>query len=398
MPNKIINLSYDKYNYSKKEITVHTNTVKKMVRKCMNHLKKKEYELNITSKDVDRAVAVTKVVNSSRSGSTKAGANIILINLSYWQHLDEEHFHTEYSSYNNDPQIGGRKCLKLDHAYLMSVSHEVSHHVQFARAKYVNRFKTTYRKPHGDCFKAIYRYLRRDLVNPIIDKDILDNDNQPKPSVNKETIMQKNKVIISNDIKKQMASQEAQHTLLKGSNKAQSEAMSAIRVDQYAEGVLIVHALPRTETGNLLEDHSNEILTILETEINMSKTQADLFKRNITLFSNKHKDELPSSNLTKTFVLDLFETLNLKSQAKIIAHNKGEDVKTPLDTIIDKLVGLKTKTGKQRDGLIMTQSELDDFKVRLINRFEIADKGRKAIDEAEEEQSVVDDVTEALLA
>ena len=46
----------------------------------------------------------------------------------------------------------------------------------------------------------------------------------------------------------------------------------------------------------------------------------------------------------------------------------------------------------------MTQADLDDFKVRLINRFEIADKGRKAIDEAEEEQSVVDDVTEALLA
>jgi hypothetical protein len=398
MPNKIINLSYDKYDYSKKDITAHTNTIKKMVRKCMNHLKKKEYELNITSKDVDRAVAVTKIVNSTRSGSTKAGADRILINLSYWQHLDEEHFHTEYKSYNNDPQIGGRKCLKLDHAYLMSVSHEVSHHVQFARAKYVKRFKTTYRKPHGDCFKAIYRYLRRDLVNPIIDKDILDNDNQPKPSVNKETIMQKNKVIISNDIKKQMASQEAQHTLLKGSNKAQSEAMSAIRVDQYAEGVVIVHALPRTDTGNLLEDHSNEILTILEAEINMSRTQAELFKRNITLFSNKHKDDMPTSNLTKSFVLDLFAKLDLKSQAKIIAHNKGDDVKTPLDTIIDKLVGLKTKTGKQRDGLIMTQSELDDFKVRLINRFEIADKGRKAIDEAEEEQSVVDDVTEALLA
>jgi len=93
---KNINLLYDKYDYSKKEITVHTNTVKKMVRKCMNHLKKKEYELNITSKDVDKAVAVTKVVNSKRSGATNAGAWDIKINLSYWQHLDEEHFHSEY--------------------------------------------------------------------------------------------------------------------------------------------------------------------------------------------------------------------------------------------------------------------------------------------------------------
>ena len=392
---KNINLLYDKYDYSKKEITVHTNTVKKMVRKCMNHLKKKEYELNITSKDVDKAVAVTKVVNSKRSGATNAGAWDIKINLSYWQHLDEEHFHTEYKSYNNDPQIGGRKCLKLDHAYLMSVSHEVSHHVQYARAKHVDRFKTTYRKPHGDCFKAIYRYLRRDLVNPIIDKDILDN-NQPKQSVIEETKpMQKNK-IISAEITKQLATQEAQHTLLKGDNKQNSSDMSDIRIDQYATCMIPINMLSRTDTENISEDASNEILTTLETEANMSKTQADLFKRNCVLFTNKH--ELPKHNLTKTFILDKFEELGIKSQAKLIAHNKGEDAKTPLDTIIDKLVGLKTKTGKQRDGLIMTQADLDDFKVRLINRFEIADKGRQAIDEAEEEQSVVDDVTEALLA
>jgi len=391
-----------KINYSKKEITVHRNTIKKMVRKCMNHLKKKEYELNITTADVDKAVDVTRIVNKSANATyVKAGRNntvsAMQFNLSYYQHIDEEHYQREYKNFDSDPQIGGRKCLNLNHAFLMTVSHEVSHLVQRIKAPKIKRFAKTHSKSHGDCFKSIYRYLRRDLVNPIIDKDILDN-NQPKQSVIEETIMQKNKVIISSDIKKQMASQEAQHTLLKGSNKAQSEAMSAIRVDQYAEGVVIVHALPRTDTGNLLEDHSNEILTILETEINMSRTQAELFKRNITLFSNKHKDEIPSSNLTKTFVLDMFEKLDLKSQAKILAHNKGEDVKTPLDTIIDKLVGLKTKTGKQRDGLIMTQADLDDFKVRLINRFEIADKGRKAIDEAEEEQSVVDDVTEALLA
>ena len=69
-----------------------------------------------------------------------------------------------------------------------------------------------------------------------------------------------------------------------------------------------------------------------------------------------------------------------------------------MDTIIDKLVGLKTKTGKQRDGLIMTAEELKEFEVRLKNRFEIADKGRKAIDDAEKEQKVVDDTVEALLS
>ena len=58
-----------KHNYSKKEITAHTNTIKKMVRKCMNHLKKKEYELNITTADVDKAVAVTRIVNKSANAT-----------------------------------------------------------------------------------------------------------------------------------------------------------------------------------------------------------------------------------------------------------------------------------------------------------------------------------------
>ena len=279
----------------------------------------------------------------------------------------------------------------------MSVSHEVAHHVQFARAKYVKRFKTTYRKPHGDCFKAIYRYLRRDLVNPIIDKDMLDNDNQPKQTATKgDTIMQKTKSIIADDIVKQLAKQEQQHNLLKGSNKQNSADMSAIRLDQYATAMIPINSIPRSDTGNISEDATNELLTTFQTRCDMTKGQADLFKRNCVLFTNKH--DLPSSNLTKTYILDLFAKLDLKSQAKIIAHNKGEDVKSPLDTIIDKLVGLKTKTGKQRDGLIMTAKELEEFEVRLKNRFEIADKGRKAIDDAEKEQKVVDDTVEALLS
>tara|TARA_B000000565_G_C23500763_1_gene267783 strand:- start:179 stop:475 length:297 start_codon:yes stop_codon:yes gene_type:complete len=95
--------------------------------------------------------------------------------------------------------------------------------------------------------------------------------------------------------------------------------------------------------------------------------------------------------------MDLFKKLDIKSQASLINHNKGDDVKSPLDTIIDKLVGLTTKTGKQRDGLIMTKKELEDFEIRLKNRFEIADKGRNAVKDAEAEQQVIDDVTDALL-
>ena len=387
---KNINLSFDKYNYSKKEITAHRNTIKKMVRKCMNHLKKKEYELNITSKDVDRAVAVTNIVNYKSAGATKAGARDIQINLSYWQHLDEEHNHREYKSYDNDPQIGGRACLNLDHAYLMSVSHEVSHHVQYAKAKHVSRFKTTYRKPHGDCFKAIYRYLRRDLVNPIIDKDIINQKIKPT----KETKTMLKKSIISNDIAKQLATQEARHVSLKGLNKNNATEMSDIKVDQFATLMPVVASVPRNDTANISEASSTEILTTLVTACNMTDTQSDLFKRNCVLFCAKH--DLPKSNCTKEFVIDLFDELGITSQAKLISHNKGEDVKSPLDQIIDKLCGLKTKTGKQRDGLIMTQAELDQFSNDLVAKFNIADAGRKAIDEAIEENDHINEMVKTL--
>jgi hypothetical protein len=208
--------------------------------------------------------------------------------------------------------------------------------------------------------------------------------------------MQKNKPIIADDIVKQLSEQEQQHNLLKGSNKQNSTDMSEIRLDQYATAIIPINSLPRSETGNISEDATNELLTTFQTRCDMTKGQADLFKRNCVLFSNKH--DLPTSNLTKSYILDLFAKLDIKSQASLINHNKGEDVKSPLDTIIDKLVGLKTKTGKQRDGLIMTADQLKEFEVRLKNRFDIADKGRKAIDDAEEEQSVVDDTVKALLA
>jgi hypothetical protein len=45
----------------------------------------------------------------------------------------------------------------------------------------------------------------------------------------------------------------------------------------------------------------------------------------------------------------------------------------------------------------MTKKELEDFEIRLKNRFEIADKGRNAVKDAETEQKVIDDVTDALL-
>ena len=144
--------------------------VEKLVRKCVRHLKKKEYELNLPKGCIERAVKCLEV-KKVRRATNHAGANIISMNLGYWQIGNR--FHIEYASFNNDPVIGKIQVVDNDDHLLVSVAHEVAHHIQFLYAPRVQRFKQNWRKPHGDCFKMIYRYLRRDLVNPEIQKKML---------------------------------------------------------------------------------------------------------------------------------------------------------------------------------------------------------------------------------
>lgn len=144
--------------------------VERMVRKCMNVLKKKEYELDLTKADVDRAVRVTRLVDKGWcNGATYGGRNVIQINLSYWQHSDKPHYEREYKAYDSDKVIGGRQVRNLEESLWMTVAHEVAHHVQYAQCPRIKRFRKNYRKPHGDCFKTIYRYLRKDFINPMLD-------------------------------------------------------------------------------------------------------------------------------------------------------------------------------------------------------------------------------------
>ena len=147
-----------------------------MVRRCMNHLKKKEYELNITQARVDEAVRVTRVVNKDyANGATYAGKHVIQINTAYWQHGEKNQI--EYKAFNSDPVIGQVNDVTEEEQFMLTVAHEVSHHVQYTVCRSIPRYKSTFRKAHGKCFQSVYRYLRRDLVNPIIEKR---KSNQPK--------------------------------------------------------------------------------------------------------------------------------------------------------------------------------------------------------------------------
>ena len=138
--------------------------IEKMVRKCMTHLKKKGYELEITKADVDNAVRITRAVNS---GSGYGGRDTIQIPLQYWQ--TEKVGYQEYKSFNKCPVIGGREDANAEQTYWLITAHEVSHHVQYLKGDSVPWLKRIYSKPHGEGFRTIYSLLRSGLINPMLD-------------------------------------------------------------------------------------------------------------------------------------------------------------------------------------------------------------------------------------
>tara|TARA_R100001443_G_scaffold40958_4_gene54404 strand:- start:3755 stop:4318 length:564 start_codon:yes stop_codon:yes gene_type:complete len=149
--------------------------IKSWVRKCMNLLKKKEYPLNITRSHVEKAVKVTRVVNKKVTGATYAGYHVIQINFGYWQFLRghwRDGYMKEYDAYKKNKVYGSRTVTDMDDRLLVVVAHEVAHHVQ----RGAMRSKGIYKKSHGDGFQRIYRWLRQDLVNPIIDAKIAEQD------------------------------------------------------------------------------------------------------------------------------------------------------------------------------------------------------------------------------
>jgi hypothetical protein len=159
------------------KVTGKTKTkIERMVRRCMNQLKKKDYPTDINKQDVDLAVMLTRVVNKNFTGATYAGSKVIQINLNYWQHRDSMLIAEEYKAFASNSIYGDRKVTDLDDHLWVTVSHEVSHHVQ----RRIMRSKGIYRKPHGEGFQRIYRWLRADLVNPIIDAKIAEQEKQDK--------------------------------------------------------------------------------------------------------------------------------------------------------------------------------------------------------------------------
>ena len=100
--------------------------------------------------------------------------------------------------------IGKHEVQNFEHCVWLQVAHEVAHHVQYAICPHIKRFSrrgsNSYFKPHGDGFKTIYRYLRRDFINPLIDTNEsyfdhwFSREDLPKPKDNEEAKSEVKKV------------------------------------------------------------------------------------------------------------------------------------------------------------------------------------------------------------
>jgi predicted SprT family Zn-dependent metalloprotease len=74
----------------------------------------------------------------------------------------------EYESFKSDPVIGSRWVQNVEEAILMTLGHELAHHVVALQHKN----KPT--KPHGAEFKEAYQLIRRFAVNPMLDEFAVD--------------------------------------------------------------------------------------------------------------------------------------------------------------------------------------------------------------------------------
>ena len=142
--------------------------VEEMVKLCIRHLRKKKYELNLPKSAIKDAIKDLHVYKR-KNGCSNAGFREININVLNWQFGNRAW--NEYSAYNNDPVIGRIEVTDNKDILLCLIAHEVSHYVQYTfRNWFPEYLKKDYAKPHGKTFQKIYRYLRSDLVNPIINE------------------------------------------------------------------------------------------------------------------------------------------------------------------------------------------------------------------------------------
>ena len=153
--------------------------VVKFAKECLRLMCKKEFELtNFSGEQIKYADAVKKlsVTTKCRGQASHGGTGGITIDLTDFRAGGG--CFEEYDSYANSPLIGSiTGCFDSELLLKAEVAHEVAHHIQDAYGPHSKHLKSTYRKSHGEAFKAIYGELRRVLINPYIDSLFYRNKN-----------------------------------------------------------------------------------------------------------------------------------------------------------------------------------------------------------------------------
>ena len=148
--------------------------VVRFAKQCLREICKKQYEIQIgvtyRIRPLTYAYALDRIQVSTkyRNQRSYGGAKGISIDVRHYRESLTS-FH-EYDSFANDPVIGSiTNCADSELLLKCLVAHEVAHHIQKRYGPFTRYLKKTYRKPHGDAFKTIYRELRRTLINPFIE-------------------------------------------------------------------------------------------------------------------------------------------------------------------------------------------------------------------------------------
>lgn len=156
----------NEFRNGKYDAMPHNKFVEYMIHICIRHLSLKKYELNLPKSAVKEA-ANDLHLYVRKNGTSNAGFRCININLANWQMGNKEW--SEYKSLNDDPVIGRIDVSDNKDILMCLVAHEVSHYIQYTYRNWLPEYlKKEYKKPHGRTFQKIYRYLRADLINPII--------------------------------------------------------------------------------------------------------------------------------------------------------------------------------------------------------------------------------------
>jgi hypothetical protein len=140
--------------------------VVKMAARCMRELSKKDYELPELTRSIE--------VATKKSGQASyGGRHGICIDVGDF--IRGSKFVWEYAAIREDAVIGRvRDAGSAENMLFALVAHEVAHHVQRAYAMRMAyecgkpEWEAMMRKPHGKGWQMIYRWLRRELVNPAI--------------------------------------------------------------------------------------------------------------------------------------------------------------------------------------------------------------------------------------